>query len=108
MDGANANYVFEGAGSALSDGSAFFKKIGAVVYSYNPREVNIWYPGSEDYLLFVGGIWGYGSPTQASATASVSVKVIKTKATGSGITSLHALTTTTDQISLIVWFKSTR
>lgn len=54
MDGANANYVFEGAGSALSDGSAFFKKIGAVVYSYNPREVNIWYPGSEDYLLFVG------------------------------------------------------
>lgn len=94
MDGANANYVFEGAGSALSDGSAFFKKIGAVVYSYNSREVNIWYPGSEDYLLFVGGIWGYGSPTQASATASVSVKVIKTKATGSGITSLHALTTT--------------
>lgn len=53
MDGANANYVFEGAGSALSDGSAFFKKIGAVVYSYNPREVNIWYPGSEDYLLFL-------------------------------------------------------
>lgn len=59
VDGAHANYVFEGTGSALSDGSAFFQKIGAVVYSYNPKEVNIWYPGAEDYLIFVGGIWVY-------------------------------------------------
>lgn len=83
MDGAHANYVFEGTGSALSDGSAFFQKIGAVVYSYNPKEVNIWYPGAEDYLIFVGGIW-------ASTTASVSVKVIRMESTVSGITNLHA------------------
>lgn len=90
MDGAHANYVFEGTGSALSDGSAFFQKIGAVVYSYNPMEVNIWYPGAEDYLIFVGGIWVYGTPSQASTTASVSVKVIRMESTVSGITNLHA------------------
>lgn len=61
MDGVNVNYVFEGVGLVLSDGLVFFKKIGVVVYLYNFREVNIWYFGFEDYFLFVGGIWGYGS-----------------------------------------------
>lgn len=51
MDGHYANYVFEGTGSALSDGSNFFNIIGAVVYSYNQNEVNIWYPGSGDFLI---------------------------------------------------------
>lgn len=69
--------MFEGAGSALSDGSAFFARIGAVVYSYNQNEINLWYPGAGDYLIFIGGTWGYGAPTQQSTTASVSVKVFK-------------------------------
>lgn len=66
MDGAYANYVFEGTGSAQSDGSTFFERIGAVVYAYNSKEVNLWYPGSEDYLIFIGGAWGSGAPTQTS------------------------------------------
>lgn len=85
VDGPYANYVFEGTGSAPSDGSNFFKRIGAVVYSYNPNEVNIWYPGSGDYLIFVCWVWGHGSPLQESKTASVSVKVIKADSTLPGI-----------------------
>lgn len=86
MDGAYANYVFEGTGSAQSDGSTFFEKIGAVVYAYNSKEVNLWYPGSEDYLIFIGGAWGSGAPTQTSKTASVSVKVINAESPLSGST----------------------
>lgn len=85
VDGHYANYVFEGTGSALSDGSNFFNTIGAVVYSYNQNEVNIWYPGSGDYLIFVGGVWGRVSPLQESKTVSVSVKVIKADSTLTGI-----------------------
>lgn len=60
VDGHYANYVFEGTGSALSDGSKFFNTIGAVVYSYNQNEVNIWYPGSGDYIYLLvefGGVY---------------------------------------------------
>lgn len=89
VDGAYVNYVFEGTGSAQSDGSTFFERIGAVVYAYNSKEVNLWYPGSEDYLIFIGGAWGSGAPTQTSRTASVSVKVIKAESTLSGITNDH-------------------
>nr|XP_022310409.1 uncharacterized protein LOC111115839 [Crassostrea virginica] len=81
IDGNYANYVFEAAGSAISDGSAFFEEIGAVVYAYNENEVNLWYPGSGNYLIYIGGTWGYGAPTQASKTASVTVKVIKATST---------------------------
>lgn len=81
MDGSYINYMFEGAGSALSDGSAFFARIGAVVYSYNQNEINLWYPGAGDYLIFIGGTWGLGAPTQQSTTASVSVKVFKADST---------------------------
>ncbi|XP_052700839.1 uncharacterized protein LOC128177943 [Crassostrea angulata] len=84
VDGAYANYVFEGTGSAQSDGSTFFERIGAVVYAYNSKEVNLWYPGSEDYLIFIGGAWGSGAPTQTSKTASVSVKVINAESPLSG------------------------
>lgn len=73
--------MFEGAGSALSDGSAFFARIGAVVYSYNQNEINLWHPGAGGYLIFIGGTWGLGAPTQQSTTASVSVKVIKADST---------------------------
>lgn len=89
VDGAYANYVFEATGSAQSDGSSFFERIGALVYAYNSKEVNLWYPGSEDYLIFIGGAWGSGAPTQTSRTASVSVKVIKAESTLSGITNDH-------------------
>lgn len=89
MDGAYANYVFEGTGSAQSDGSTFFERIGAVVYAYNSKEVNLWYPGSEDYLIFIGGAWGSGAPTQTSKTASVSVNVIKAESPLSGSTKDH-------------------
>eukprot|EP00105_Crassostrea_gigas_P027004 XP_011448186.1 PREDICTED: uncharacterized protein LOC105342831 [Crassostrea gigas] len=81
VDGSYINYMFEGAGSALSDGSAFFARIGAVVYSYNQNEINLWYPGAGDYLIFIGGTWGLGAPTQQSTTASVSVKVFKADST---------------------------
>ncbi|XP_065940482.1 uncharacterized protein [Magallana gigas] len=84
VDGAYANYVFESTGSAQSDGSTFFERIGAVVYAYNSKEVNLWYPGSENYLIFIGGAWGSGAPTQTSKTASVSVKVINAESTLSG------------------------
>lgn len=73
--------MFEGAGSALSDGSAFFARIGAVVYSFNQNEINLWHPGAGGYLIFIGGTWGLGAPTQQSTTASVSVKVIKADST---------------------------
>lgn len=85
MDGIYINYVFEGAGSALSDGSDFFGSIGAVVYSYNQHEINLWYPGAGDYLIYIGGTWGRGAPTHQSTTASVSVKVIKADSTLPGI-----------------------
>ncbi|XP_078321527.1 uncharacterized protein LOC111112473 [Crassostrea virginica] len=84
IDGNYTNYVFEAAGSAISDGSAFFEEIGAVVYAYNENEVNLWYPRSGKYLIYVGGTWGHGAPTQASKTASVTVKVIKATSTSPG------------------------
>ncbi|XP_078321391.1 uncharacterized protein LOC144621645 [Crassostrea virginica] len=84
IDGNYANYVFKAAGSAISDGSAFFEEIGAVVYAYNENEVNLWYPGSGNYLIYIGGTWGYGAPTQQSTTASVTVKVIKATSTSPG------------------------
>ena len=88
IDGNYANYVFEAAGSAISDGSAFFEEIGAVVYAYNENEVNLWYPKTGDYLIYIGGTWGYGAPTQASTTASVTVKVIKATSTSPGFIKL--------------------
>ena len=84
IDGNYANYVFEAAGSAISDGSTFFEEIGAVVYAYNENEVNVWYPKTGDYLIYIGGTWGYGAQTQASTTASVTVKVIKATSTSPG------------------------
>nr|XP_022308138.1 uncharacterized protein LOC111114141 [Crassostrea virginica] len=84
IDGNYTNYVFEAAGSAISDGSAFFEEIGAVIYAYNENEVNLWYPGNGDYLIYIGGTWGYGAPTQESTTASVTVKVIKATSTSPG------------------------
>ncbi|XP_062573083.1 uncharacterized protein LOC134235014 isoform X2 [Saccostrea cucullata] len=78
LEGNNANYLFEAAGSALSDGSTFFGRIGAVVYAYNSEEFNLWYPGTGDFLIYVGGTWGKGDMSQSSSTASVKVKVIKT------------------------------
>ena len=84
IDGNYTNYVFEPAGSAISDGSEFFEEIGAVIYAYNENEVSLWYPGSGNYLIYIGGTWGYGAPTQASTTASVTVKVIKATSTSPG------------------------
>ena len=84
IDGNYANYVFEAAGSAISDGSSFFEEIGAVVYAYNENEINLWYPKTGDYLIYIGGTWGNGAPTQQSTTASVTVKVIKATSTSPG------------------------
>lgn len=98
MDGSYINYVFEGAGSALSDGSDFFASIGAVVYSYNQNEINLWYPGAGDYLIYIGGTWGRGAPTHQSTTASVSVKVIKADSTLPGIKVSHVCVKSARQV----------
>lgn len=84
IDGNNANFLFEAAGSALSDGTSFFGDIGAVVYAYNSNEVSLWYPGSGDFIIYVGGSWGKGDSSQSSSTASVTVKVIRSDSILSG------------------------